>query len=297
LLRGVRTSLAANEQENERRKMMLYDIGLSEARVVLVTGASFGIGKATATLLSEEGFRVFGTSRRPSGAQGNGFQMLPLDVTSDQSVATCASSVIEQAGRIDVLVNNAGIGLLGALEETSLAEARAVFETNFFGMVRMVNSVLPGMRRRKHGLIINLGSLAATLPIPFHGYLTASKAAVNAYTDALRLEVRPLGIQVALVEPGFVRTHLDEQWAGLRVPRSIQDYAAVEQNVLVKLEAASRMSAEPQVVAKSILRILQSPSPAPHYLGGKEQWYLLLNRIVPASAMEFLIRKRLGLAR
>jgi len=145
---------------------MIDSVRLSEERVVLVTGASCGIGKATATLLAEKGFRVFGTSRRPSGAQDNGFQMLPLDVTSDQSVATCTSSVLEQAGRIDVLVNNAGIGVLGALEETSLAEARAVFETNFFGMVRMVNAVLPGMRHRKHGLIINLGSLAAgTAPL------------------------------------------------------------------------------------------------------------------------------------
>lgn len=268
----------------------------NEQRVVLVTGASFGIGKATATLLAEKGFRVFGTSRKPSGAQGHDFTMLPLDVTSDQSVAACVAGIIEQAGRIDVLVNNAGIGLLGALEETSLAEARAVFETNFFGMVRMVNAVLPGMRDRKHGLIVNLGSLAATLPIPFHGYLTASKAAVNAYSDALRLEVQRLGVQVALVEPGMVRTHLGEQWAGLKVPRSIQDYAEVEEEVLVKLEEASRKSTEPQEVAKTILRIIQSPSPAPHYLVGKERWYLLLNRIVPASVTESVIRKRLGLA-
>jgi short-subunit dehydrogenase len=292
----VCASLAENEQTSERGKMMTNNVGLSEKRVVLVTGASFGIGKATATLLAEKGFRVFGTSRSPAGAQGHGFQLLPLDVTADQSVATCVSGVLEQAGRIDVLVNNAGIGVLGALEETSLAEAQAVFETNFFGMVRMVNAVLPGMRDRKHGLIVNLGSLAASLPIPFHGYLTASKAAVNAYSDALRLEVQRLGIKVALVEPGMVRTHLGEHWAGLRVPRSIQDYAAVEEEVLVKLEEASRKSSYPQVVAQTILRIIQNPSPAPHYLVGKEHWYLLLNRIVPASVTEFVIRKRLGLA-
>ena len=206
------------------------------------------------------------------------------------------SAVIEQAGQIDVLVNNAGIGLLGALEETSLAEAWAVFETNFFGMARVVNAVLPGMRQRKQGLIVNLGSLAATLPIPFHGYLTASKAAVNAYTDALRLEVQPLGIQVALVEPGMVRTHLGERWSALRVPRSIQDYAATEQEVIGKLETASRESAEPQLVAQTILRILQNRSPAPHYLVGKEHWYLLLSRLIPASLMEVLMKHRLGLA-
>ncbi len=264
--------------------------------VVLITGASAGIGKATAALLSEQGFRVFGTGRRPLRENEDGAQMLPLDVTSDQSAASCVSAVIEQAGRIDVLVNNAGIGLLSALEETPLAEARAVFETNFFGMVRMVNAVLPGMRQRRQGLIVNLGSLAATLPIPFHGYLTASKAAVNAYTDALRLEVRHLGIQVALVEPGMVRTHLGERWADLLVSRSLPDYAAVEQEVLVKLEAASRESAEPQVVAQTILRIPRSRSPAPHYLVGKERWYLLLSHLAPASLMESLLKHRLGLS-
>ena len=166
----------------------------------------------------------------------------------------------------------------------------------FFGMVRMVNAVLPGMSQRKHGLIVNLGSLAATLPIPFHGYLTASKAAVNAYPDALRLEVRSLGIQVALVEPVTVRTHLGEHWTELKVPRSIQDYAAVEQDVLVKLEHVSGKSTDPQVVAQTILRILQSRAPAPHYLMGKEHWYLLLSRIVPALVVESVLSKRLELA-
>jgi short-subunit dehydrogenase len=216
--------------------------------------------------------------------------MLPLDVTTDQSVAACVAGIIEQAGRIDVLVNNAGIGLLGALEETSLEEARALFETDFFGMVRMVNAVLPAMRQRRNGLIVNLGSLAAAVPMPFHGYLAATKAAVNTYSDALRLEVQHLGIKVALVEPGMVRTHLDEHWAELKVPRSIQDYAEVEQKVLLKMEEASSKSSDPQMVAQRILRIIQSPSPAPHYLVGRERRYLLLNRILPASAMESLVK-------
>ena len=270
--------------------------GKAQGRVVLITGASFGIGQATAALLAEKGYKVFGTSRKPTRVQGNGFPVFALDVTSDQSVATCISSVIGQAGRIDVLINNAGIGLLGALEETSAEETRAVFDANFFGMMRMVNAVLPGMRQRRNGLILNLGSLAATLPIPYHGILTASKAAVNAYTDALRLEVQHLGIQVALVEPGQVRTHLDEQWAKLKVARSIQDYAVMEREVLSKLEESSRNSARPQAIANTILRIIENPSPLPHYLTGHEKWYLLLGRFLPAVTMEFLIKRRLGLA-
>ena len=134
--------------------------------VVPITGASTGIGKETATLLAQQGFQVFGTGRKPLRKNEGGVQMLPLDVTSDQSVSACVSAVIEQAGRIDVLVNNAGIGLLGALEETSLEEAGEVFETNFFGMARMVNAVLPGMRQRRQGLIVNLGSASRDVADP-----------------------------------------------------------------------------------------------------------------------------------
>ena len=158
---------------------------------------------------------------------------MPLDVTSEESVSSCVSAVLERARRIDVLVNNAGVGLLGAVEEVSVEEARTLFDTNFFGvartnffgLARMVNAVLPGMRQRRSGLIINLGSLRATLPIPFHGYLSASKAAVTTYSDALRLALRSLGISVSVVEPGMTATHPGEQFAQLRVARSIDDYA------------------------------------------------------------------------
>jgi NAD(P)-dependent dehydrogenase (short-subunit alcohol dehydrogenase family) len=267
---------------------------MSNERTVLITGASAGIGKATAALLAQQGFRVFGTSRQPV-RDNNDFPMIQLDVASEQSVASCVTAVIRQAGRLDVLVNNAGIGLLGALEETSFVEAKALFETNFFGMVRMVNAVLPEMRERKKGLIVNIGSLAVNFAIPFHGYLTASKAAVNCYSDVLRLEVQPFGIRVALVEPGMVRTHLDDQWAKLKVASALPDYAPVENEVLLKLEEASRKSSDPQAVAKAILNVIQSRSPASHYLVGKERWYVLLNRILPAPVMESVIRNRLGL--
>ena len=129
--------------------------------IVLVTGASRGIGEATAGLLAERGYRVFGTARRPAADRVDGFEMLPLDVTSGESVKSCVSAVLERAGGIDVLVNNAGIGLIGAVEETPVEDAAALFDANLFGAARMVNAVLTGMRQRKSGLIINFGSLAA----------------------------------------------------------------------------------------------------------------------------------------
>ncbi|HTX79338.1 MAG TPA: SDR family NAD(P)-dependent oxidoreductase [Longilinea sp.] len=264
---------------------------VAQRKVVLITGASYGIGKAIAVLLAARGFKVFGTSRKVSRASGENYQMLQLDVTSDQSVAACVAHVIEQAGRIDVLVNNAGVGMLGAIEETTLEEAQALFDANFFGVVRMVDAVLPGMRQRRNGLIINLGSLAAALPMPYHAFLSTSKAAVMAYSDALRLEVQSLNIQVATVAPGMVRTHLGERFAALKVPRSIPDYAALEKKVVQKMGQDSQKSMEPDVVAETVLRIIRSSSPASHYFVGREKWFMVLNRLLPVAAMENLIKQ------
>ena len=173
-------------------------------KVVLVTGASSGFGKETGRLLHSRGFRVFGTSRRPRSDGAEGFEILPLDVDSDTSVSACVSAVTAKAGAIDVLVNNAGYALTGGIEETSVAEAKAHLETNFFGVVRMVKAILPSMRRRKSGQIINIGSIAGSIPVPFEGYYAAAKAAVIAYTEALRHEVKNFHIRVSVFEPGFL---------------------------------------------------------------------------------------------
>src|SRR2546428_7222444 len=176
-------------------------------KVVLVTGASSGAGQATARLLAQHGYRVFGTSRKPAGVESApGLEVLELDVRADDSVAACISTVTSRAGRVDVLVNNAGYELAGALEELSMDEARAQFETNFFGVVRMVKSVLPFMHRQKEGRIINVSSLSGLSPIPFMGMYSASKFALEGYTEALRQELKPFGIHVSLIEPAFLKT-------------------------------------------------------------------------------------------
>jgi NAD(P)-dependent dehydrogenase (short-subunit alcohol dehydrogenase family) len=179
---------------------------MSEQRVVLITGASSGVGQSTARLLSQRGYRVFGTSRDPAMAEPlSCVELLPLDVRRDDSVQACVEAVFRRGGHLEVLINNAGHELAGALEELSPEEARGQFETNFFGVVRMINAVLPFMRQRKAGHIVNVSSLSG-LPIPFLGIYSASKFALEGYTEALRHEVKPFGIRVSLTEAGFLRT-------------------------------------------------------------------------------------------
>jgi NAD(P)-dependent dehydrogenase (short-subunit alcohol dehydrogenase family) len=257
--------------------------------VVLVTGASSGFGRATASLLTEKGFRVFGTSRKPRSEKEDGFEMLPLDIDSDSSVRECVSAITAKAGGVDVLINNAGTALTGALEETSIEEAKAHFETNFFGAVRMVNTVLPRMRERKSGQIINICSLATTFPVPFEGYYAAAKSALLAYTETLRQEVMSFNIRVSSVEPGFFRTNLGN--ARKHAARSIEDYMQMRNRGLSHLMKDFEGGADPRPVAETIVRIVESPSPGARYAVGKEKRYLLLKRILPASIMENLARK------
>jgi short-subunit dehydrogenase len=265
--------------------------------VVLVTGANRGIGERTATLLAEHGYIVFGTARKLSGESGGGFEVVALDVTSQESVDACVSTVLERTGRIDVLINNAAVGLIGAIEETSIEEARNLFETNFFGVARMVNAVLPSMRQRRRGLIINFGSLAATLPIPFHGYLSSSKAAVITYSDALRLALASLGIEVSVIEPGMVATHPGERFAALRVARQIDDYAEQQRRATEVIERGQSGGTDPQVVAETVLTVVRSKAPARAYLVGREKWALRLSRVLPPSIVESVAARHFHVAR
>ena len=198
-------------------------------------------------------------------------------------------------GRIDVLVNNAGVGLLGAAEEIPVDQARALYETNLFGTARMVNAVLPVMRQRRDGLIINLGSVAGGLPIPFDGYLSSSKAAIATYSDALRLELKPLHIAVTVVEPGAVATRQGEGFTALKAGASIGDYAGQEQKALAVFEAGQRSGSAPELVARTIQRIIGTPTLARYYLVGPEKWYARLARILPPAALEAAISRRFRL--
>ena len=265
--------------------------------VVLVTGASRGIGQVLANLLADRGYTVFGASTNPSTVAGGRFEMLKLDLKSDESVQSCVTGLISRTGRIDVLVNNAGVAFFGGIEETSIDEAKALFEVNFFGMARMINAVLLGMRQRKSGLIINVGSLAAMMPVPFHAYLSASKAAVIEYSDTLRLEVKPFNIGVSVILPGMVKTHQGEAFEQLKIKRAISDYAGSKRPVLARLEEGQNSGFDPKVVAQTVLRIMRSKKPAPHYLIGPQQLYVWLSRFMSPSTVESMSARYFGLPR
>jgi short-subunit dehydrogenase len=263
---------------------------MPEPTVVLGTGASSGFGMETATLLSQRGFRVFGTSRRPSARTGLGYEMIRLDVDSDESVNECVNAVREKTGRLDVLVNNAGFVLSGGIEETSVEEAKGQFETNFFGAVRMVKACLPVMRRQGSGQIINISSIAAWIPIPFEGYYAAAKAALLAYSQTLRHEVKSFGVKVSVVEPGFFRTKLGE--TRRTSEGKIADYDRMRDRAAKALEQDIEKGGDPKTVAEKILRIVETRSPRLEYLVGKSGRYKALKLVLPESSFESGVRRR-----
>ena len=240
------------------------------SQTVLVTGPSSGIGQVIAQLLTERGFTVYGTSRKPTGT------LVPLDVRSDDSVRAC----LDRVGKIDVLVNNAGYTLMGSAEETSIEEAKGQLETNFFGVVRMVNAVLPAMRKAGAGKIINVGSLAGITAIPFGAFYTASKFALEGYSEALWHELRPLGINVTLIEPGFVHTPIGEKTQIAAKPLSAYD--GVRQRATAALGRHVEHGIVPEKVAATVLRAVQSRSPSLRYrVGTDAAWLPRLKSVLP----------------
>lgn len=263
-------------------------------RSVLITGASSGIGHATARLFAERGFRVFGTSRRKLPDEG-GVEMLELDVRSEESVARCVAEVLARAGRVDMLINNAGVEHVGIAEETTVEDARNILETNFFGVVRMVDAVLPGMRARRQGRIINIGSLAAWVGEPGEAFYSASKGALARYTEALRHEVWPLGVHVSLVEPGAFKTNVIE--AASKTEGSIPDYDAVRAAALRTLRDSLRQGDDPRKAAQLILKVANAPTPRLRYgAGGEERWLPYLKVLLPQRIFDYAVRRGFGLS-
>ncbi|HEX9791698.1 MAG TPA: oxidoreductase [Kiloniellales bacterium] len=262
--------------------------------VALVTGASSGIGYATAKALQSAGFRVFGTSRRAVAQRSDGVTMLTCDVTDDASVAKLVDDVLAEAGRIDLLVNNAGIGLLGGAEESSTAQAQALFDVNVFGVLRVTNAVLPTMRRQGKGRIVNLSSVLGFIPAPYSALYSSTKHAVEGYSESLDHELRPFGIRVALVEPAYTRTSFEEN---LAKPDQLLDvYDSARAGISVTLRKALETGDAPEVVARTVLKAATDSVPKRRYAAGKmARQVSFLRRFVPASAFDKSLRKQNGL--
>lgn len=262
--------------------------------VALVTGASSGIGLATAKALRDAGFRVYGTSRRAADERSDGVTMLSCDVTDDASVAKLVGDVLADAGRIDLLVNNAGMGLFGGAEESSTAQARALFEVNVFGVLRMTNAVLPTMRRQGKGRIVNLSSVQGFIPAPYFALYASTKHAVEGYSESLDHELRPFGIRVVLVEPAYTRTSFEENLA--KSDQLLDVYDTVRAVMTATVSKAMEKGDAPDVVAATVLAAATDPAPKRRYAAGKmARQVSLLRRFVPASAFDKSLRKQLGL--
>lgn len=263
---------------------------MTKNKVVLITGASSGFGQMAAALLAKHGYTVFGTSRQLNSTKGDAYTMLKLDVCSDESVHDCVQAVMKSAGRIDVLVNNAGYELVGALEETTIDEAKSQFETNFFGVVRMAKAVLPIMRTQRIGQIINIGSLTGLLALPFCGLYSASKYALEGYTEALRYEVKNFNINVSIVDPSFFRTNLGKS-SHMSSDR-ISDYSRMRLEVFNYFKKSDETGEDPILVAKLIKSIIESNKPRLRYRIGKDAiWRPRLRAVMPSGLFEVALRK------
>src|SRR5213596_797973 len=263
--------------------------------VALVTGASSGIGKATAERLATAGYQVYGTSRRGATPGQRSFEMLSLDVTSDESVAAAVNALLRSEGRVDLLVNNAGFSVAPAgAEESSIEQARAIFETNFFGIVRMTRAVLPHMRRQGAGRIINIGSVLGFLPAPYMALYAATKHAVEGYSELLDHELRTRGIRVSVIEPAYTKTHFD---ANLLEPDAqLDESREARATVSRQLSAVLETADEPGVVADVVLEAARAARPKLRYTaGGLATRLRLFRRFAPAGALDAGIRRNLRL--
>jgi NAD(P)-dependent dehydrogenase (short-subunit alcohol dehydrogenase family) len=268
---------------------------MSERPVALVTGASSGIGFATASLLAQRDYRIFGTSRHPESRPGpEGVPMLQLDVSSDASVRSTVADVVGRAGPIDILINNAGFGLFGAVEETSLEEARGQFETTFWGALRLIEQVLPAMRERRSGRIINISSVLGFMPVPFQPFYVASKHALEGYSEVLNLEVRPFDVFVSLIEPSFIRTGFFENRQEARA--SLDAYKNARNRVWPLMRERTDAGSDPNVVARVVLKAIAASDPAIRYAVGFDGALLQATRsFLPASLFNRIVRRSLTL--
>ena len=260
------------------------------SKVVLITGASSGIGKSIATFLSEKSYKVYGTSRNPKNIENFSFELIALDVLKIDTINSAIDFIIQKEGRLDVLVNNAGMGITGPIEDTPTDEMRAVFNTNLFGAIDVMKAVLPQMRKQKSGTIINVTSIAGYMGLPFRGLYSATKGALEIITEATSMEVKPFGIKVVNVAPGDFATNI----AAGRYHTPVFEKSAYKENYQMNLDlmdAHVSGGMDPLEMAKAVHKIINSKNPKIHYkVGGfMEKFSIVLKRILPDRTYEKIL--------
>lgn len=262
------------------------------SKVVLITGGSSGIGKSVGEFLTKKGFTVFGTSRSPEKYVNSKFPIVGLDVTKPETISSAVNHVIDKAGRIDVLINNAGVGITGPIEEIPEAEIKNNFETNFFGPINTIKAVLPQMRKQNSGLIINVTSIAGYMGLPYRGIYSASKGALELVTEAFRMELKPFNIQMTNVAPGDFATNI----ASGRYHAPVLDDSPYKDSYGTSLKLMNEhvdAGKDPLQMAMAILKIINTQNPKVHYKVGEfmQKFSIVLKRIVPDKVYEKILMK------
>ena len=260
------------------------------SKVVLITGGSSGIGKSVGEFLSQKGFIVYGTGRTPNKIVDHQFKLVQMDVKDPESISKVVETIISNEGRIDVLVNNAGMGITGPIEETPTSEMRSVFDTNLFGAIDVMKGVLPKMRKQKSGLIINVTSIAGYMGLPYRGIYSATKAALEIVTEAIRMEVKNFGIEVTNVAPGDFATNI----ASGRYHTPVFDNSPYQKGYQQNLDLMDDhvdSGGDPIEMAKAIYKIINNTNPRIHYkVGGfMEKFSIILKRILPDRIYEKIL--------
>lgn len=266
------------------------------SKVILITGGSSGIGKSIGEYLTTKGFKVYGTSRNPSNYKDTKFPLVKLDVTNPETIKSCVSEVLQREQKIDVLVNNAGAGITGPIEEVPEEEIKRNFETNVFGPINVMKAVLPSMRQQNAGLIINITSIAGYMGLPYRGIYSASKGALELITEAFRMELKTFKILMCNLAPGDFATNIA---AGRYHAPVLEDspYKKTYGATLKTMDAHVDSGGNPNDVAKVILKIIQSKNPKIHYKVGAfmQKFSIVLKRILPDKIYEKLLMNHYNL--
>lgn len=259
-------------------------------KVVLITGGSSGIGKSIGEFLHQKGFIVYGTSRNPERINNSIFPLVALDVRDAISIERAVAEVIEKSGRLDVVINNAGVGITGPIEEIPIQEIKNHFDTNFFGAIEVMKAVLPQMRTQKSGLIINITSIAGYMGLPYRGIYSASKGALGLITEAIRMETKSFGIHVTNIAPGDFATNI----AAGRYHAPVIKGSAYEipyQNTLKSMDEHVDSGSNPNEMAQAVFAIIRNPNPKTHYKVGAfmQKISIVLKRILPDKVYEKML--------